>query len=49
MEVDSGVPGIIRDRLSQTPVLAHYDATLPLRLAGDASAFGLNWRKKHCP
>ena len=30
-----------KERLSQAPVLAHYDATLPLRLAGDASAFGL--------
>ena len=29
-------------------MLAHYDATLPLRLAGDASAFGLGVVLSHC-
>ena len=30
-----------KEKLSHAPVLAHYDAALPLRLAGDASAYGL--------
>ena len=30
-----------KESLAQAPVLAHYDTALPLRLAGDASAFGL--------
>ncbi len=30
-----------KEKLSQAPVLAHYDPAVPLRLAGDASADGL--------
>ena len=30
-----------KQRLTEAPVLAHYDPTLPLRLAGDASSYGL--------
>ena len=29
---------IAKEKLSRTPVLAHYDPSLPLSLAGDASA-----------
>ena len=31
----------VKEKLSQAPVLAHYDPAVPLRLAGDASANGL--------
>ncbi len=30
-----------KELLTTAPVLAHYDPTLPLRLAGDASAYGM--------
>ena len=30
-----------KEKLSQAPVLAHFDPAVPLRLAGDASAFGV--------
>ena len=32
---------LAKDKLSSAPVLAHYNPSLPLRLAGDASSYGL--------
>ena len=37
-----------KEKLAQAPVLAHYDAALPLRLAGDASNSGLGVVLSHC-
>jgi len=31
----------VKEKLSQAPILAHYDPAVPLRLAGDASAYGV--------
>ena len=31
----------VKDLLASAPVLAHYDPSLPLKLAGDASAYGI--------
>ena len=31
----------VKDQLATAPVLCHYDPSLPLRLAGDASAYGI--------
>ena len=31
----------VKDQLATAPVLCHYDPSLPLRLAGDASAYGV--------
>ena len=30
-----------KEKLSQAPILAHFDPSVPLRLAGDASAYGI--------
>ena len=30
-----------KEKLSQAPILAHFDPAVPLRLAGDASAYGI--------
>ena len=32
---------LLKDKLTSTPVLVHYDGTLPLRLACDASSYGV--------
>ena len=37
-----------KEKLAQAPVLAHYAAALPFRLAGDASNFGLGVVLSHC-
>ena len=31
----------VKDQLATAPMLCHYDPSLPLRLAGDASAYGV--------
>lgn len=32
---------VVKDKLCQAPILAHFDPTLPIRLAGDASSTGV--------
>ena len=36
-----------KDKLTSEAVLAHYDPKLPLRLAGDASAYGVGAMISH--
>ena len=31
----------VKDLLSSAPVLDHYDPSLPMKMAGDASAYGI--------